>query len=222
MQRYVIFAKDEYYHIYNRGNDKQKIFLDSKDYERFLTLLYLSNSYNAFKLRRNEGRSLLEHMSLDRGETLVDICAYCIMPNHFHILIKEKIDGGIPIFMRKLATGYSMYFNKRYERTGKLFENTYKAEHADTDNYLKYLFSYIHLNPVKLVDPAWRKNGIKDFKDSYNFLNSYEYSSYLDYLQIERKIGSIINKNALPKYFDSKEAIEKEIFDWLTYSDRVK
>ena len=82
---------------------------------------------------------------------------------------------------------------------------------------MKYLFSYIHLNPVKLIDPAWKENGIKDFNDSYNFLQKYEYSSYQDYLNINRIQGVIIDKKALPEYFENKNEVENEIFDWLDY-----
>ena len=84
------------------------------------------------------------------------------MPNHFHILVKEKIENGISKFMGKLTTGYSMYFNKRYDRTGSLFQGVFKSVHADSDEYLKYLFAYIHLNPIKLINPEWKENGIKD------------------------------------------------------------
>ena len=88
---------------------------------------------------------------IDRGETLVDIGIYCLVPNHFHLLIKEKTENGISEFVKKVATGYSMYFNKKYERTGSLFEGPFKAKRIDTDEYLKYIFSYIHLNRKQII-----------------------------------------------------------------------
>ena len=218
MQRNFIFSSNEYYHIYNRGADKRVIFNEDRDYLRFLVLLYICNSDNKVQIRSGFKDKMQLYFEHDRGDQqLVDICCYCLMPNHFHLLLKERVEGGIPIFMKKLLTAYSMYFNKKYERTGKLFENCYKAEHANTDNYLKYLFSYIHLNPVKLIDPAWKENGVKDFNDSYNFLQKYEYSSYQDYLNVDRVQKVIINIKALPEYFVDKSAVENDIFDWLDF-----
>src|SRR3990170_2021131 len=129
------FVPGEFYHLYNRGTEKRIIFLDKKDYEYFLFLMYICNTTKSIKLRE-------VGENFDREETIVEIGAYCLMPNHFHILIYEKIEGGISKYMLKLMTGYSMYFNKKYKRTGKLCEGVYKSIHANSDNYLKYLFSY--------------------------------------------------------------------------------
>ena len=223
MNRPHKFAPGEYYHIYNRGTDKREIFLDIHDYHRFIILLYLCNNSEALDLQKlfREGRSFTELFEIENNNPLVAIGAWVIMPNHFHILIREKTAGGISSFLHKLKTSYCSYFNKKYDRKGSLFETTFKAEHANTDNYLKYLFSYIHLNPVKLIDPAWKENGIRDFNDSYKFLQNYEYSSYLDYLGVDRIQGKIIDKVALPGYFKDKDAVETEIFDWLTYKKRM-
>jgi len=151
MSRILPFSTGEYYHIYNRGTEKRDIFLDKADYLRFIVLLYISNNIEAVHISnlREQGKFLRDIINLERKETLVDIGTYCLMPNHFHLLIKEKRAGGISEFMKKISTGYSMYFNKRYERTGRLFEGTFKSVHADSDEYLKYLFAYIHLNPIK-------------------------------------------------------------------------
>ena len=111
------FAQGEYYHIYNRGNSKQKIFHDKGDYLRFISLLYVSNSnqsFNFYDLNRDINFNVYE---LERKNLLVGIGAYCIMPNHFHILITEKVEGGISKFMQKLSTAYSMYYNKKYKNT---------------------------------------------------------------------------------------------------------
>ena len=155
------FAVGEFYHVYNRGTDKRKIFLSQADYQRFIILLYLANSNQPVRidLRRNSVEKLFE---ADRGKDLVDIGAYCLMPNHFHILLKEKVENGISLFMQKITTAYTMYFNKKHERSGVLFQGVFKSEHLATDNYLKYIYSYIHLNPVKLIEPTWRENGIKN------------------------------------------------------------
>ena len=141
--RKVSFALHEFYHIYNRGNSRQTIYVTNADYQRFISLLYLANGSKSFEFREIDEEKLFD---FDKGEPLVAIGAYCLMPNHFHILATPLVEGGMATFMRKLATGYSMYFNKKHHRTGSLFEGRFKSEHVDSDNYLKYLFSYIHLN----------------------------------------------------------------------------
>jgi len=131
----------------------------------------------------------MKMLDIDKKDSLVDIGAYCLMPNHFHILLKEKTENGISKFMKKLSTGYSMYFNKRYERTGRLFEGTFKSVHADSDEYLKYLFAYIHLNPIKLINPVWKEEGIRNSVEAKLFLSGYSFSSYLDYTMKARNNG---------------------------------
>ena len=138
------------------------------------------------------------------------------MPNHFHILITEKTNGGISKFMQKLSTAYSMYYNKKYKRIGGLFEGKFKSQHADTDRYLKYLFSYIHLNPIKLIQRDWKENGIKNKKEAINHLNKYIYSSYLDFIGEKRIQNKILNKESFPKYFPNRTSFVKEIFEWLS------
>jgi len=222
MQRNLNFAPGECYHIYNRGNEKQKIFKDKADYNRFILLLYYANSVEPVHIQSiKKDLKIFHGQSLkkmnEKGETLVDIGAWCLMPNHFHILIKEKENGGISKFLLKLATGYSMYFNKRYDRIGSLLQGSFKAEHVGDDNYLKYLFSYIHLNPIKLFQSDWKERGIKDSAKAIDFLKSYYYSSYLDYLNDNRGYRFILNKEPFPEYFEEVEDFNKEIFDWIVF-----
>jgi len=224
MQRNLNFAPGESYHVYNRGNEKQKIFRDKTDYRRFILLLYYANSVEPVHLqsvkkdiKKLQG-NFIKKMD-EKRETLVDIGAWCLMSNHFHILIKEKVEGGISKFLLKLATGYSMYFNKRYDRVGSLLQGAFKAEHLDKDNYLKYLFSYIHLNPIKLLQSDWKEKGIKDDKKAVDFLNHFEYSSYIDYVGDNRGYRFILNKEAFPEYFEDVKNFNEEIFDWITFLD---
>lgn len=219
MSRNITFSPDEYYHCYSRGTEKRKVFLDKADYHRFIHLLFICNSESKIHLSDYKGRSFTEIFEIDRGETLVDVGAYCLMTNHFHLLLKEKKDGNISLFMQKLMTAYTMYFNKRYERSGALFESRFRAKHCDTDEYLKYIFSYIHLNPIKLMDPKWKESGIKNKKLAEKFLSDYEYSSYLDYMGENRAQGVILNRKSFPEYFPNKKEFEMEIFDWIDSSN---
>lgn len=218
----INLAPGEFYHLYNRGTDKREIFRNKHDYDRFLSLMYLANSTSKVDLKR-QGSTLSEIMALDKGENLVDICAYCLMPNHFHLIVKERDEGGISRFMQKLTTGYTMYFNKLNERTGGLFQGRFKANHANTDNYLKYLIAYLHLNPVKLIDPKWRENGIADKKWANTFLDNYKYSSYLDYSREDARPESrILDKTALPQYHELPKDFSESVNEWLNYKDDEK
>jgi len=93
-------------------------------------------------------------------------------------MIKEVSEKGISLFMHKLLTAYSMYFNIKRQRTGALFQGRYKARHIDNDNYLKYLFAYIHLNPIKIIQRNWKEKGIENLNGAKKFLRGYKYSSY--------------------------------------------
>src|SRR3989344_7464294 len=118
------FITGEYYHIYNRGIDKRVIFKSRGDYERFMMLLYLGNSSESFRLDdllNKQHKTFSDILILDKGKTLVSIGAWCLMTNHFHLLVRQEVDGGLTKFMRKLGVGYSMFFNIKYEREGALF-----------------------------------------------------------------------------------------------------
>ncbi|OGN12866.1 MAG: hypothetical protein A3C71_01035 [Candidatus Yanofskybacteria bacterium RIFCSPHIGHO2_02_FULL_43_15c] len=211
--RKIIFSPGEFYHIYNRGTEKRNIFLRKGDYRRFLLLLYHCNNTSNVVLRLEE-----QHFNTEsHKEPLVDIYSYCLMPNHFHLLIGEKIEGGISRFMQKLSIGYTMYFNKLRERSGALFQGKFKATHADNDRYLKYLISYIHLNPVKLIDPEWKENGISDKEKAEEYLTRFGESSYLDYLGVRRPESAILSKDNFPKYFNSGNDFKNMVIDWLDY-----
>jgi len=217
MERKFDFSIGEFYHIYNRGNNKSIIFLDESDKQRFQKLLYLCNSTKSVVYKTIQGLPLDK---IERGKTLVDIGVYCLMSNHFHLLLHEKQENGISSFVGKLLTAYSMYFNKKNNRTGKLFEGAFKATHINNDNYLKYLFSYIHLNPIKIIDPKWKENGITNKNNIVKFLEGYNYSSYLDYIGKKRLEDKILNKSKFPEYFSNIKDFNSEILFWLKYNDK--
>jgi putative transposase len=217
--RKTSFSINEFYHIYNRGNDKREIFLDEQDYNYFIKLLYVANSNDNFNLA-NLNRYKDFNVFTQKNNNIVSIGAYVLMPNHFHILIAEIEDGGISRFMQKLGTAFVMYFNKKYKRTGSLFEGKFKSQHLNTDIYLKYIFSYIHLNPVKLIDKNWKESGLQSVSKTFDFLNQYQYSSYIDYIRpLHRKELAILTKDSFPDYFPSPKLMNKEITDWLKYKD---
>ena len=212
MERKDAFIEGEYYHLYNRGVDKRIIFPSARDYRRFMMLLYLANSTEDTRIGNVLRTAKYEDVfNLERAEPLVAIGAFCLMPNHFHLLVTPLTSGGISKFMLKLQTGYSMYFNTKNERKGALFQGPFRSVHADNDQYLQYLYSYIHLNPAKLLDPKWKetsssKNVLK------RFVESYPYSSYAAYLNDSH---IITEPKKFPDYFSSKDDVESHISDWL-------
>ncbi|MBI5456382.1 transposase [Candidatus Kaiserbacteria bacterium] len=214
MERKITFTEDEYYHLYNRGVEKRCIFMDKNDRLRFVRLLIAANSDQRFVFRDIEHKHLGE---IPRGNPLVAIGAYVLMSNHFHILVKEIRDGGISAFMEKLQTGYASYFNRRHSRVGALFQGTFRAQHVDSDRFLKYLFSYIHLNPIKTIEPQWKEDGIKDRRRAWKFLKEYADSSFADYSGAKRDRSIILSPDAFPAYFSSHSDFTQHIDDWFDY-----
>lgn len=214
-QRDIPFVQNEFYHVYNRGNSKQNIFLDGADYRRFQDLLYLANSTEPAIVRYARRGGVYE---VQKKDFLVAIGAYCLMPNHFHILLTPVVDGGISTFMKKVATGYAMYFNKRYERTGSLFEGKFRAKHASTDTHLKYLYAYIHLNPLRLTYRGrnWKEKAAVT-NDVLIEVSTYPYSSYQDYTQDVRNESMILSKEFFPEYFIDKSSWDREMLDWIRF-----
>jgi putative transposase len=219
VNRKITFAVGEYYHLYNRGVDKREIFLDDSDRKRFMRLLFIANGTKPFEYRNMKDKSFLE---IERDEPLVAIGAFCLMPNHFHLLVKETVDSGLSDFMEKLTTGYSKYFNTKYKRTGTLFQGVFQAQHVDRDEYLKYLYAYIHLNPIKLIDSKWKETGIQDKKKAQKYLASYPHSSFIDYArgdEVQREEAQILSKKEFPEYFSDQRDFSDLVNDWLLFQE---
>lgn len=230
--RLIPLVDGEYFHIYNRGNSKQKIFLDQEDYDYFVKCLYCCNTNKNFSFRENVIKANIDAFDFDREETIVSVGAWVLMPNHFHLYItsSHKSDlwqslnkninkNRISEFMRKVSTSYAKYFNAKYERTGGLFEGKFKSVHIKNDNQAKYLFSYIHLNPIKIIFPKWKEEGIKDLAKSLEFIGKYRWSSYLDYFNLSRSESKILDLDSFPKYFSNFKNFNTEIITWLTYRE---
>lgn len=134
------FVEDSFYHVYNRGVNKRRIFMDDVDYAVFLNLLkrYLSDD----QAQDVKGR---EYISLQND---VELVSFCLMPNHFHLLLYLHTPTGITQLLRNVTTSYSVYFNKRHGRVGHLFQERFKASMIDNEGYLHHISRYIHLNPV--------------------------------------------------------------------------
>lgn len=125
------------------------------------------------------------------------IGAYCLMPNHLHLLLKEIVEGGISAFMQKIGTAYSMYFNIKHEHHGVLFSKPFKSKHVADDRYLQRVAQYIHLNPVELFDANWKKRGATNLDALTPRIISYRYCSLADYCGNERPEKSILDDSVM-------------------------
>jgi len=118
---------------------------------------------------------------IDGKSELVEIINWCLMPNHYHLCLREKSEGGISKFLQKVMTGYTMYFNKKYKRSGVIFQGKTKSQHVANDAYFQYLQYYIGVNPLDLIESKWKENGVKDIEKALKFLGDYKWSKQKDY-----------------------------------------
>src|SRR3989344_586186 len=190
MQRKTQFSIGEYYHVYNRGIDKGLIFRDKSDWTRMQNLLYLCNNTESVVFKQIQGVPL----EVKRGKQVVDIVCYALMSNHFHLILREKRQGGISKFMSKVMTAYSMYFNTKYDRTGPLLCKPFRASHVSGDEYFRWVFSYVTLNPLGKFDPLWKTRGVGNVAAARKFMEKYNYSSYYDYFVKDRPQTKILEK----------------------------
>lgn len=158
------YGEGQYYHVYNRGVDRRNIFQDDQDYRYFMSLMkrYLSPKTEVDSKNRD----------YPNYSDLVELCAFCLMPNHFHLVFYLKERQGIEKLMRSVMTSYSRYFNTKYRRLGPLFQNVFLASRLGDERYFWHITRYVHLNPID-IGKEWR---------------NYPYSS-ITYYSGERRAG---------------------------------
>lgn len=198
----------EFWHLIGRGVDKRDVVLDDHDRLRFIHDLYIFNDLNPtpnfiVRGRRDNAR---------KRERLVDIHAFCLMNNHYHLLVSERIEGGISLFMRKLNMGYAKYFNEKYDRSGALWQGKYRKVLIERNEHFMYVPFYIHLNPLDYVMQEWRDGGVKDADKALEALLEYRWSSHLDYLGVQN-FPSIIRTDVLGPILGTKGQYENTIKD---------
>jgi len=207
-------VKEELYHVFNRGTEKRKIFLNKRDYERFIVNLILFNTEREpiKNISRYDIETACKKIPADR---LVKIHAFSLIPNHFHLLLEQVAKNGIARFIHKLETGYSGYFNKLNSRNGHLFQGAYKMVHINNEAFGLYIPLYIHLNPLELLDSEkhWKEKGVTNKTKSITFLKRYPWSSFGEYLGT--KSFSFITRDILDKIYESPKRWETEVRDWL-------
>lgn len=201
-----ILNKMELYHVLNRGVEKRVVFLDDRDRLRFLHDLFVFNDQNPvlhYKL-------LDRHKENKKRKLLVHIHSFCLMPNHYHILLSPAIENGIPLFMKKLSMGYAKYFNERYKRSGTLWQGKYKRIRLQEDRHFLYILYYIHLNALDLSYPTWRTGNIRVPQKALDYLKTYRWSSHIDYTGV-KNFPSITERGLFSEIIGSQKQYEKEI-----------
>ncbi len=222
------------YHIINRGVDGRDTFLKNQDYSRFILGLEFFNTKNSINIwslitRAVAGsdpataaataemsiRRRLENQRANMGKPIVEIMAFTLMPNHYHLILREIIAKGISLFMQKIG-GYSIYFNKQNDRSGSLFQSRYKCVEIKSDAQLFAVFTYVHTNPVELIEPMWKNQQVKNFVKAKNFLENYKWSSYQDYIG-KPMFPNVISKEFFLNFFGKEKNCKKEVENWIEF-----
>jgi hypothetical protein len=182
-------------------------------------LLCASNSKKKIHLSNfsRQGLALPRLLEIDR-DPLVTLGAYCLMPNHFHLLIRSTNSKDIPNFLQRVATGYSMYFNKKYERSGALFQGKFKSKRIDDDRYFKRVLNYIHANPVELFEPRFKEGIIRNRTKLNKTLEAYEFSSLPAYLG-SSGINELITMEEVLPILEKALTVEDIIEEALVFAD---
>lgn len=202
--RNVVFADNQFYHVFNRGVEKRIVFLDKRDCDRFLeTLDYyrFKNPPSRFSFRKRPILSKKKNNNIP----IVELLCFCLMPNHFHLLLKQLEENGISNFLSKVTNSYTKYFNTKYKRVGPLFQGSFKAVRVESDEQLSHVARYIHLNP--LIDYI-----VKD-------LRKFPFSSYPEYLGLKE---GFCQKDEILSRFKNPADYEKFVLDQEDYGRSIK
>lgn len=227
------FNNGEVYHIVTRAIDENLIFKNIDDYYRGIFSIYEFNTTKpvTIQLRRKlrialkkklvRGRASNQADEIDLRDKIVEMLAFCFMPNHLHLLVRQLKDNGISKFMSKLGTGYGRYFNEKYGRKGHVFQNNFKAIQIKNDDQLKVVWAYIHTNSVSLIEPKWKEIGIRNPEKVIKFLENYKWSSCSDYLGIAN-FPSVTERDFILEMMGGQKKCENFLSSYLKYKGRVK
>lgn len=206
------------FHVLSRGVDKRQIFMNESDCMRFINSLFEFNTEerveNINYLYNKSSIDIASRYNNKKADLLVDIHAFCLMPNHYHLLLSPRKKDGISKFMQKVNIGYAKYFNKKYERKGALFESRFKSLLINNDAYFTYIPFYIHLNPLDFKYKEWRDHQLSDYNGAMEFLNKYKWSSHLDYLGVD-SFPYLLQKELLNELLGGPEGYQKQLKRWL-------
>ena len=215
----------EIFHVLNRGVDKRTIFVGKKDYLRFIHNLHnlndenqVANSLFRFKNKYEAPRHAKTIDIASRYNKtmrpLVEIYAFCLMNNHYHLMLTPLVENGLSRFMKKINIAYAKYFNVKYQRKGHLFEGRYKSIHLKKESHFIHLPYYIHFNPLDIQFHNWRDRNLSNHKAAIKFLETYRWSSHLDYLRKEN-FPEITKRKFLWDFFGGPKGYREQLYSWL-------
>lgn len=223
--RHQQFVNSEIYHVVTRGIDENLIFKDVDDYYRGIFSIYEFNNIKPVEIKERRKQRKKEKTSgdpfSDTREKLVEILAFCFMPNHIHLLLRQLKDNGITRFMRKLGAGYAGYFNRKYGRKGYVFQNRFLPVHIKNDNQLKIVLTYIHINPVSIIKPKWKEIGIRNIEETIKFVENYKWSSYSDYIN-KKNFPSVTERKFISEVIGDEQGCRDFIKNWLEYKKEIR
>lgn len=211
-RRTYIFANDEYYHVYNRSIGKEQIFVSKRDLDRAIDLLDYYRKpqrmrYSYFRKLTLDTRASYIHYN-NRQSPLIDVISFAFMPNHYHLLIKQKITSGITNFISNFQNSFAKYYNLKNNRSGGLFQNSFKAKRVETDEEFLHVSRYIHLNPVT------------NFVLSFKGLKSYSWTSFNWIVNPER--NRFIVSDDLIGQFQSRKSYIQFVADQEDYQRKLE
>ena len=212
--RITPFVPGETYHIFNRSIARQPIFKQKRDYQRIIDLVNYYRftkpplRFSHYNRLPEDKREQYSSTHLVNNKLMLDIHAYCIMPNHFHFLISPKTTLAVSDFMRNIQNAYSKYFNMKYKRTGSLFQFMFKAVRVESDEQMMHTSRYIHLNPVT------------SFQIQISDLDNYPYSSFKNYV-LDNNLSPMIKSDLILSYFKSKKSYRSFVYDQVDYQQTL-
>ncbi|MBP9757164.1 MAG: transposase [Candidatus Pacebacteria bacterium] len=198
----------EIVHALNRGVDKRQIYMDDYDRVRFVFGLYIFNDQNSVDVASLKKKGLaMSFPMIDTRERLVDLHGWCLMGNHYHVLLSPLIDGGVSLFLKKLNIGYAKYFNDRHQRSGALYQGRTKQILIENDPQFLHILNYIHLNPLDSLkgSDTWREGKITSAEKSLKYLEQYKWSSYRDYCKKDSHYKDVVSKDLFGSVFRDYE-----------------
>ena len=224
------FINGEIYHIVIRRISNNLLFRDVDDYYRGIFSIYEFNTLKLVTIReRRQARARLKKINrdpvsvVDHRDPLVEILAFCFMPNHIHLLLRQLKKNGITKYMNKFGAGYPAYFKQRYniQTKGYFLQGRFSSVHIKTDEQLKTVFVYIHTNPISLIEPKWKETGIQNPGKAIKFLENYKWSSYPDYIG-KKNFPSLSKRKLISEIIGGEQNCKKFVENWIKYKGEIK
>jgi len=239
------FIEGEFYHIVLRRIENEPLFVDIDDYYRGIFSLYEFNDTKPVLIKERRAararfKKIIQEIErseipikiieldkslimVDKRDLLVEILAFCLMPNHIHLLVRQLKKGGISKFMQKLGSGFASYFKNKYgiKLRGHFFQDRFTAVHIKTEEQLAVVFVYIHTNSISLIEPKWKEKGIARPEKAIKFLENYKWSSYQDYIG-KKNFPSLTKREFMLKVMGGEVGCKKWVEGWIKQKGKMK